>query len=50
MDQTTLFQTSDYYSSKWYIFKNTQLGNIHATIPWGREKSVYMVLSFVGAK
>ena len=36
MDQTTLFQTSDYYSSKWYIFKNTQLGKIHATIPWDK--------------
>ncbi len=34
MNQISLFQTSDYYSPKWYIFKNTELGRIYDSIPW----------------
>jgi hypothetical protein len=34
MNPIPLFQDSECYSSKWYIFKNTQLGKIYTTIPW----------------
>jgi len=34
MNQLSIFLSSDYYSSKWYIFKNTELGRIHGVIPW----------------
>lgn len=34
MSQHSLFQDFEYQSSKWYIFKNTELGRIHGMIPW----------------
>jgi len=34
MKSVSLFQDAECYSSKWYIFKNTPLGKIYATIPW----------------
>lgn len=34
MHQPSLFQLTDYYSSKWYNFQNTELGRIYNTIPW----------------
>ncbi|MFV1977076.1 MAG: transposase [Candidatus Scalindua sp.] len=34
MHHTPLFQDFEYYSSKWYIFKNTELGRIYDSIPW----------------
>jgi len=32
--QNTLFSSDFYYSSKWYIFKETELGRIHHCIDW----------------
>ncbi|CAG4995207.1 hypothetical protein DYBT9275_01576 [Dyadobacter sp. CECT 9275] len=32
--QNTLFSSDSYYSSKWYIFKNTELGRLHDCIDW----------------
>ncbi|MEM9078826.1 MAG: transposase [Bacteroidota bacterium] len=34
MSQPQLFQSSDYFSPKWHIFKNTELGRIYDVIPW----------------
>ena len=34
MQQNLLFQDSVGYSSKWYIFKTTELGKIYDSIPW----------------
>jgi len=34
MHHTPLFQDFEYYSSKWYIFKTTELGRIYNSIPW----------------
>ena len=32
--QNTLFSSDSYYSPKWYIFKNSELGRIHDCIDW----------------
>lgn len=32
--QGELFQTQEFFCSKWYIFKETPLGKIHQNIPW----------------
>lgn len=34
MNPTPLFKNNEIYCSKWYIFKNTPLGKIYATINW----------------
>jgi len=34
MLQTSLFQASECLPAKWHIFKNSELGRIHACIPW----------------
>ncbi len=31
---TELFQPEDYLTPKWYLFKNSNLGKIHDSIPW----------------
>jgi hypothetical protein len=32
--QNTIFSSDSYFSPKWYIFKNTELGHIHDCIDW----------------
>ena len=34
MKQLSLFQANKSFSAKWYIFKESELGKIYATIPW----------------
>jgi len=47
MSQQELFLPSDIYSSKWYLFKELELGKIHAAIPW-EELSVCLPDQSVG--
>ena len=34
MTQQSLFQPERFLSSKWYLFKNSKLGQLHQSIPW----------------
>jgi hypothetical protein len=40
MTQLSIFKPSQSYPAKWYIFKNSELGKIHAAIPWDQLRSL----------
>ena len=46
--QVELFQPQQYFSSKWYIFKETPLGKIYQSIPW-QELSACLPEEHTGA-
>ena len=33
---TELFQPEDFLTPKWYLFKDSKLGQIYQSIPWDR--------------